>query len=219
MVIFHGYWAFQRQGCFTSQTIANSTMAREAGRFGTCCFISHFSNLHMARMVPTSGLPQAERLSGPWHFEHPAGSVSQPRTISISSTICEKSSLGKYSPKRRLPWGFPEPEWKTGGKTSLAADAFTPLCWGSLGENCYDSEHTETDLRDLNPFGQPTFPHFKTLIWRFNLFYQSYTSSTRFSSFSFKKYQNMAVEAETCSHIQPSANLALLAISLPLRNL
>lgn len=55
---------------------ANSAMAREAGAFRTCCFISHFSNFHMAHMVPTSRLCQAGPLSSPWHFEHPAGSVS-----------------------------------------------------------------------------------------------------------------------------------------------
>lgn len=46
-----------------------------------------FSSFHMAPVVPTSGLCQAGQLHCLWHFQHPAVSVSQPRTISIVSKL------------------------------------------------------------------------------------------------------------------------------------
>lgn len=39
------------------------------------------------------------------------------------------------------------------------------------GRKYYDREHTEADLLDVNPLGQPTFLHFKTLILIINLLY------------------------------------------------
>lgn len=109
-VVLQASWAFQPQGCFTSWTNANSSMAREAGDFRTCCLISCFSNFHMASVVPTSGLCQAGQLHCLWHSGHPAVSVTQPRTISIVSTLWEKYPQGKHRPNRRLLWGFPESE-------------------------------------------------------------------------------------------------------------
>lgn len=57
-----------------------------------------------------------------------------------------------------------------GGKKSLAVDIFTVLC-GKVWEKTVTTENKRADLLDLNPFGQPTFSHFKTLILLFHLFY------------------------------------------------